>query len=121
VVIGRKGTIDVPQYVDTPFWAIDTTFYCEVSDDADTKFLFYLFNTISWYRFNEATGVPSLNATVVENIEICVPSLSEQNTIALILSDMDAEIAALEARLAKIRQIKPGMMQELMTGRIRLI
>ena len=40
---------------------------------------------------------------------------------ATILSDMDAEITALEARLAKARQIKQGMMQELLTGRIRLI
>jgi type I restriction enzyme S subunit len=49
-----------------------------------------------------------------------VPSVSEQIAIAAILSDMDAEIAALEAKLAKARQIKQGMMQELLTGRIRL-
>ena len=46
---------------------------------------------------------------------------AEQTAIAAILSDMDAEIAALEAKLAKARQIKQGMMQELLTGRIRLI
>lgn len=49
-----------------------------------------------------------------------MPSVSEQIAIAAILSDMDAEIAALEAKLAKARQIKQGMMQELLTGRIRL-
>ena len=46
---------------------------------------------------------------------------TEQTAIAAILSDMDAEIAALEAKLAKARSIKQGMMQELLTGRIRLI
>ena len=46
---------------------------------------------------------------------------AEQAAIAAILSDMDAEIAALEAKLAKARQLKQGMMQELLTGRIRLI
>ncbi|MCS6292693.1 MAG: restriction endonuclease subunit S [Nitrospira sp.] len=45
----------------------------------------------------------------------------EQTAIATILSDMDAEIAALEAKLAKARQLKQGMMQELLTGRIRLV
>jgi type I restriction enzyme S subunit len=49
------------------------------------------------------------------------PSQEEQAAIANILSDMDAEIAALEAKLAKYRQIKQGMMHNLLTGRIRLI
>ena len=48
------------------------------------------------------------------------PTVLEQTAIAAILTDMDAEIAALEAKLAKARQVKQGMMQELLTGRIRL-
>jgi type I restriction enzyme S subunit len=50
-----------------------------------------------------------------------VPSIAEQTAIAAILSDMDAEISALEQKLAKARQIKQGMMQELLIGRIRLV
>ena len=49
------------------------------------------------------------------------PTLSEQAAIATILSDMDAEITALESRRKKTRALKQGMMQELLTGRIRLI
>jgi type I restriction enzyme S subunit len=45
----------------------------------------------------------------------------EQTAIAVILSDMDAEIATLETKLTKARQLKTGMMQELLTGRIRLL
>src|SRR5690606_24957479 len=56
-----------------------------------------------------------------QNLDIKVPSLSEQTRIATILSDMDAELEALEQKLSKARQIKQGMMQELLTGRIRLI
>jgi type I restriction enzyme S subunit len=48
-------------------------------------------------------------------------SLQEQTAIAKVLSDMDTEIEALESKLAKAREIKQGMMQELLTGRIRLI
>ena len=47
--------------------------------------------------------------------------MTEQAAIAEVLSDMDAETAALEAKLTKARQIKQGMMQELLTGRIRLV
>jgi len=49
------------------------------------------------------------------------PTNAEQEAIATLLSDMDAELAALEAKLAKTRNLKQGMMQELLTGRIRLI
>ena len=85
------------------------------------KFLFYKFCMIPWRSYNEASGLPSLNAHTIENIEVRLPKTAEQTAIATILSDMDAEIAALETKLAKARQIKQGMMQELLTGRIRLI
>jgi type I restriction enzyme S subunit len=49
------------------------------------------------------------------------PTVEEQTAIATILSDMDAEIAALEEKLAKAKNIKQGMMQELLTGRVRLV
>ncbi len=57
----------------------------------------------------------------LRKIEFPLPSLPEQTAIAAILSDMDAEIAALEEKLAKTRSIKQGMMHNLLTGRIRLI
>ena len=49
------------------------------------------------------------------------PTIEEQTAIANILSDMDAEISQLEGRRAKMGELKQGMMQELLTGRIRLI
>jgi type I restriction enzyme, S subunit len=54
-------------------------------------------------------------------IEGAFPPVAEQTAIAAILSDMDAELAAREAKLTKARQLKQGMMQELLTGRIRLV
>jgi type I restriction enzyme, S subunit len=54
--------------------------------------------------------------------EVRLPSTkAEQSAIAAVLSDMDAEIDAVAAKLAKARQLKQGMMQELLTGRIRLV
>lgn len=50
-----------------------------------------------------------------------MPSLLEQKAIAQVLTDIDAEITALEKRLAKTKDIKQGMMQELLTGRTRLV
>jgi type I restriction enzyme S subunit len=70
-----------------------------------------------------ATGlIPGLSRGDILNKVVPLPSTTaEQTAIAAILSDMDAEIAALEGKLAKARQFKQGMMQELLTGRIRLV
>ena len=66
-------------------------------------------------------GRGGLNLRLIRSIDIPFPDIDEQTAIANILSDMDAEISALEAKLSKARQLKQGMMQELLTGRIRLL
>ena len=70
-----------------------------------------------------ATGmkVYGLSKAALQEIELPIPHPKEQTAIATILSDMDAEITAFEAKLSKARLIKQGMMQELLTGRIRLV
>ena len=86
----------------------------------------YLFQTIRTDQFIEAastaygTHMPRSDWNVVKHHKIPLPLPEEQSAIASILSDMDAEIAALEARSEKNRALKQGMMQELLTGRIRL-
>ncbi|SFM02302.1 type I restriction enzyme, S subunit [Nitrosomonas nitrosa] len=68
------------------------------------------------------TAIPHISPANIYNFVLNVPEQKEEQTrIATILSDMDAEIAALETKLAKYRQIKQGMMQNLLTGRIRLV
>lgn len=120
VLIGRKGTIDRPQYQEQPFWTVDTLFYTEISTSADPRFLYYAFLTIDWRSMNEASGVPSLSSTRVEGVEIDLPDLKEQAAIRKALDDSENEIELLKARLSKARAIKTGMMQQLLTGRVRL-
>ena len=68
------------------------------------------------------TAIPHISPADIKSFNVALPpTKAEQEAIASILSDMDAEIAALEAKLAKTRQLKQGMMQELLTGRIRLV
>ncbi len=120
VLIGRKGTIDRPQYQSRPFWTVDTLFYTEISAGTDPRFLFYVFETIDWRSMNEASGVPSLSSTRIESVEVRLPDLAEQVAIRKVLDDAGAEITALDARLAKARATKSGMMQQLLTGHTRL-
>lgn len=90
------------------------------------KIFRYLFQTIEYKQHLDillaGTSIKNLAPSSIECFAITIPANpKEQTAIANILSDMDDEIAALEAKLAKARQIKIGMMQELLTGRIRLV
>ncbi len=72
-------------------------------------------------RMGQGDAVVHINPRNLAQIEIDLPALEEQAAIAVVLSDMDAEIASLERRRDKIRTLRQGMMQQLLTGRVRLI
>ncbi len=70
----------------------------------------------------QTTSVAHLGASRFSSLRVrCPRDLPEQTAIATVLSDMDAELSALEARRAKTRALKQAMMQELLTGRTRLV
>jgi type I restriction enzyme S subunit len=85
--------------------------YCFQINDIKQQFRF----------FAVGTKVSGISKTNIVKITLLVPPVEEQTSIAAILSDMDVEIAALEEKLEKSRRVKQGMMQELLTGRIRLV
>lgn len=91
----------------------------------DNDFKRYCFQTKvvkSQFKFYAVgTKVSGISKTNIAKIEIAIPSKAEQTRIATILSDMDAEIEHLDQKLDKYRMIKQGMMQELLTGKTRLI
>ena len=87
------------------------------------EFLYYVFEASKQYlQANAGTTATSIiSKAAFAQLTFVVPPLPEQTAIAAVLSDMDAEIAALEAQRDKTRTLKQGMMQELLTGRIRLV
>jgi type I restriction enzyme S subunit len=114
ILVGRKGTLDNPLYIDHPFWAVDTTYY--TSDfDGSTKWLYYIVQTLGLAGLNEATGVPSLARKTFYKLEIPFPPKPEQSLIAEILSTSDHLVAHTEALIAKYQRIKTGLMQDLLT------
>jgi type I restriction enzyme S subunit len=85
--------------------------YCFQTAAIRQQFLFYAVGT-------KVSGISKTNIT---KLTLPVPTVPEQTAIAAVLTDIHAELAALEQRLAKTRALKQGMMQELLTGKIRLI
>jgi len=121
VFTGRSGTIGRVNYIEADYWPHNTTLWVTDFKGNFPKFVYYLYSYICFERFGTGSGVPTLNRSDVHTFSIVLPLPPEQQAIAAILSDMDAEIAVLETKLIKARHLKQGMMQELLTGRIRLI
>lgn len=119
VLIGRKGTIDKPFYMNSPFWTVDTLFYSEILDGFYAKLLFYSFQRINWKKYSEASGVPSLSASTIENIKYNIPKLEEQTKIANFLSNVDNIIEEQEGKVKDLEQYKKGMMQKIFKQEVR--
>lgn len=93
--------------------------------DQDAKYLGFLMNhesvVVQKMQMGQGDAVVHIHAKNIAGIEVCLPPIDEQQAISDVLSDMDFEIGELEKRLAKTKDIKQGMMQELLTGRTRLV
>ena len=113
------------------FWHTDRDGICTTEiwplmvnrDQIDSGFLYAIVQSdpfIAAASISYGTHMPRADWSVMRNFEICLPEIREQRAIASVLSDMDAEIAALKQRQDKTLSIKQGMMQQLLTGRVRL-
>ncbi len=119
------GTGKVFHYVNGRFDVHQRVYrIAEFSNQLHGPYFFYLFSTRFYDRIMSLTAkssVDSVRMEMIAGMEIPLPSPGEQRAIATVLSDMDAQIAVLEARRDKTHALKLGMMQELLTGRIRLV
>ena len=93
-----------------------------VHQNISNEWLYYMVHVLKFNMLEKAIGSTFLEISKKDlaELDIIVPEFTEQKAIAQVLSDMDSEIELLEKKLAKYQQIKQGMMQELLTGRIRL-
>ena len=94
-----------------------------VHQNISNEWLYYMVHVLKSNMLEKAIGSTFLEISKKDlaELDIIIPEVTEQKAIAQVLSDMDSEIEQLEKKLAKYQQIKRGMMQELLTGRIRLV
>ena len=118
---GRYGGRPIITKIET---CIHDGFVVFESLTSDQLFLYYVLSHIEgdWSKHDQTGSQMNWNTALINRTVVQIPTVrSEQTAIATILSDMDTEIAALEAKLTKTRQLKQGMMAELLTGRTRLV
>ncbi|MBK6418067.1 MAG: restriction endonuclease subunit S [Ignavibacteria bacterium] len=103
--------------------AINQAVLAVVPHHDDTSFLYFKLRLLKDWLISTYTqgGQPNLSGDIVKSVELPLPHHLEQTAIASVLSEMDAELAVLEQRREKTRALKQAMMQELLTGRTRLV
>jgi type I restriction enzyme, S subunit len=119
--VGRVAMVDF----DLEFNIWSPIALLRMNDENDPRFVYYCIHSQSVVRQIELVTNASSQGNIgmgdIEVLEFVLPCRDEQTAIATVLSDMDAELAALEQRRDKTRALKQGMMQELLTGRTRLV
>lgn len=129
ILMTRIGSIGNCKLIE---WNVDASFYVslallKIRPQFSAAYVAQYSNTLAFKKQVElhslASAIPKkINLGPISSINVELPSsFAEQTAIAAVLSDMDAELSALETRRDKTRALKQGMMQELLTGRIRLV
>ena len=121
-LIGRQGALcgNVLE-VEGKFFASEHAIVVTPRNNTDIRWLAMVLDRMNLNQYSESSAQPGLSVSRLLSFSSQVPPLEEQTAIATVFSDMDAELTALEARRDKTRALKQGMMQELLTGRIRLV
>lgn len=120
IVLGRKGTIDQPRYVTGKFWVIDTAYYSSNHGENNVRFLHYALQIKNLKALNEASGVPSLSRDTLYAEWLALPDPLEQKEISKILHSIEVKIAAINKKLSSFEKNKKALMQDLLTGTIRV-
>lgn len=102
VLLGRKGTIDNPLYIEEPFWTVDTLFYTEISTDTLPKYFYYFCRTIPFDFFQFGSTVPSMTQRDLYSIYMSLPPIEEQTAIATFLDRQTAKIDVLIAEQKRL-------------------
>ena len=120
-IIGRKGTINRPIFVNERFWNVDTAFGVFPGEMLHPKFLFYFCQSFNFKALDKSTTIPSLAKRDLLNIEMPVPSFPEQehiiSRIEELFSQLDASVAELKTAKERLRVYRQAVLKEAFEGR----
>lgn len=115
-IIGRKGTINSPIFVNEPFWNVDTAFGISPGNELHPKYLYYYCCFFNFKELDKSTTIPSLAKRDLLQIQMPVPSLSEQDRIVSkieeLFSKLDASVAELQTAKEKLKVYRQAVLKE---------
>ena len=122
VLLGRKGTIDKPMYVNEKFWTVDTMFYSKIHNNSDGKFLYYLSTTLPFGFYQTKTALPSMTQGDLLNHPIAVPDKLEQIKIREYIDAQCEKFDYLKAEVLNsvglLKEHRTALISAAVTGKI---
>lgn len=119
LLLGRKGTIDKPRYINDKFWTVDTMFYAVPNEDVCCKYMFYQSLMIPFRLYSTNTALPSITQKDLAENPMCYPSLSEQIIIAVYLdhkvSTIDKSVEMINAEIDDLKAYRQNLISEVVT------
>lgn len=125
LLLGRKGTLDKPLFVTTPFWTIDTMFYTKINNKSvSNKYFYYSSLLFPFQALSTNTALPSMTQQSLSLCAMVFPPISEQTAIANYLDEKTAQIDAILAnignQIAKLTQLRKTLINDVVTGKIKV-
>ena len=115
-IVGRKGTINRPIYVNDPFWNVDTAFGLVPGNELNSKYLYYFCCGFNFTKLDNSTTIPSLSKSVLLEIEMPLPPLTEQERIVArieeLFSDLDKGVEVLQTIKAQLKVYRQAVLKE---------
>lgn len=118
-IVGRKGNIDNPLYIESKFWNVDTAFGLHALDGLDKRFLFYFCRSFDFTQLDKGSGRPSLVKTDLLQIEIPIPPLPEQQRIVNLLDEAFEKIDTLKANAERNLQNAKELFESALTEELK--
>ncbi|WP_289063838.1 restriction endonuclease subunit S [uncultured Zobellia sp.] len=119
VLLGRKGTIDKPQFIDEPFWTSDTLYYTEITDKILPHLLYHLVYQIPFSLFKYGSTIPSMSKTEYEEMKFPIPPLNEQKQIVQFLdtktSLIDSLLKKTKKKIKLLKEQRSSLINEVVT------
>jgi type I restriction enzyme S subunit len=121
-IIGRKGTIDTPLYVNEKFWNVDTAFGLSPLEHLDSKFLFYFCLGFNFKTLDKSTTIPSLAKRDLLQIKISIPSLNEQKRIVAkieeLFSELDKGVESIKHAQEQLKIYRQSILKNAFDGKL---
>lgn len=116
-IVGRVGAVGEIHYIDEPVWVSDNAIQVSIKKNkkVDRRYLFYWLKRRNLGQFSTKSAQPLLNQSTIKTIPIPFPTLPEQKKIASILSSVDKSIEKTDEVIEETKELKKGLMQELLT------
>jgi len=122
VLLGRKGTVDKPLYVNNKFWTVDTMYYTIAEKSTIVRWFYYLSTTINFDFYQYGSAVPSMTQEDLHNIHFATPSTEEQQQIAIYLDQKTTQIDTLITKATKaielLKERRTALISAAVTGKI---